>query len=103
MYAVIETGAKQYRVSPGDMVEIELLEVPEGQPYTFDRVMLVNNDGAVVVGHPTVPQASVVADVVKHHRGDKVFAFKLKRRKGYRKKIGHRQELTVVRIKEIKV
>lgn len=103
MYAVFETGAKQYRVSPGDMIEVERLKSQEGQSFTFDRVLLVNNEGAVVVGHPTLPQACVVADVVKHQRGDKVVAFKLKRRKGYRKKIGHRQELTVVKIKEIKI
>jgi large subunit ribosomal protein L21 len=103
MYAVFETGAKQYRVAPGDTVEIEHLEVAQGQTYTFDRVLLINNEGSLAVGHPTVPQATVVADVVTHKRGEKVVAFKLKRRKGYRKKIGHRQELTVVKIKEIKM
>jgi len=103
MYAVLETGSKQYRVAAGDTVEIERLAVAAGQPVTFDRVLLVNNDGKVSVGTPTVASASVVADVVKHKRGDKKLAFKMKRRKGYRKMIGHRQELTVVKIKEIKV
>jgi large subunit ribosomal protein L21 len=84
-------------------LEVERLDVQAGQPFTFDRVLLVNNEGKVTVGAPTVPQASVVADVIEHVRGPKVVAFKLKRRKGYRRKVGHRQELTIVRIKEIKV
>ncbi len=103
MYAVLETGSKQYRVSAGDTVEVERLAVEAGKPFTFERVLLVNNDGKLTVGSPTVSNATVVADVVEHIRGDKKVAFKLKRRKGYRKTIGHRQELTVVKIKEIKV
>ncbi len=103
MYAVLETGSKQYRVSAGDTVEVERLEVAAGQPVTFDRVLLVNNDGKLTLGSPTINNASVVADVVDHIRGEKKVAFKLKRRKGYRKTIGHRQELTVVKIKEIKI
>ncbi len=102
MYAVIETGSKQYRVTAGDTLEVERLTVEAGQPVTFDRVLLVNNDGKLSVGSPTVASAAVVADVVEHIRGDKKVAYKMKRRKGYRKTIGHRQELTVVKIKEIK-
>jgi large subunit ribosomal protein L21 len=102
MYAVLETGARQYRVSAGDTVEIERLDVPAGQPFTFDKVLLVNDDGKVKVGTPLVAQATVTADVVEHIRGPKLVTYKMKRRKGYRKKIGHRQELTVVKIKEIK-
>jgi large subunit ribosomal protein L21 len=102
MYAVIESGSKQYRVSAGDTVEVELLPVEAGKPFTFERVLLVNNDGQIRAGAPTVPQATVEADVVEHIRGIKTVAFKMKRRKGYHKKIGHRQELSVVRIKEIK-
>jgi len=102
MYAVLETGSKQYRVAAGDTLEIERLAVEAGQPVTFNRVLLVNNDGKVSVGAPTVGGASVVADVVEHKRGDKVLTFKMKRRKGYHKTIGHRQELTVVKIREIK-
>ena len=102
MYAVLETGSKQYRVSAGDTLEIELLAVEAGQPVTFDRVLMVNNDGKLSVGSPTVAGATVVADVVEHKRGKKTIAFKMKRRKGYHKTIGHRQELTVVKIKEIK-
>jgi large subunit ribosomal protein L21 len=100
-YCILETGSKQYRVSAGDSLEIERLAVEAGQPVTFDRVLLVNNDGKLSVGSPTVASATVVADVVEHIRGEKKLAFKMKRRKGYRKMIGHRQELTVVKIKEI--
>lgn len=103
MYAVLETGSKQYRVNPGDTVEVERLEVEAGKPFTFDRVLLVSNDGKLSVGSPTVANATVEADVVEHIRGEKKVAFKMKRRKGYHKTIGHRQELTVVKIKEIKL
>jgi large subunit ribosomal protein L21 len=102
MYAVLETGSKQYRVAAGDTVEVERLAVEAGKPVTFDRVLLINNEGKVTVGSPTVASASVVADVVEHIRGEKKLTFKMKRRKGYHKSIGHRQELTVVKIKEIK-
>ena len=102
MYAVLETGSKQYRVSAGDTLEVERLGTEAGQPVTFDRVLLLNNDGKITVGSPTVASATVVADVVGHIRGEKKLAFKMKRRKGYHKKIGHRQELSVVKIKEIK-
>ncbi len=98
MYAVLETGSKQYRVVAGDTLEIERLEAEAGKPVTFDRVLLVNRDGKLNVGAPTVAGATVTADVVAHKRGVKTLAFKLKRRKGYRKTIGHRQELTVVKI-----
>ena len=103
MYAVLETGSKQYRVTAGDTLEIERLTVDPGQPVTFDRVLLVSNDGKVSVGAPTVSGATVIADVVEHKRGDKKLTFKMKRRKGYHKTIGHRQELTVVKVKEINV
>lgn len=102
MYAVLETGGKQYRVSAGDQLEVESLDVEKGQPVTFDRVLLVSNEGKLSVGTPLVAGASVVADVVDHIRGDKVIAFKMKRRKGYHRKVGHRQEITVVKVTEIK-
>lgn len=103
MYAVLETGSKQYRVAAGDTVEIERVNAEVGQPFTFDRVLLVSGDGKVSVGNPGIENASVVADVVEHKRGPKKIAFKMKRRKGYHRTVGHRQELTVVRITEIKV
>ena len=102
MYAVLETGGKQYRVIAGDTLEIERLATEAGQSVTFDRVLLVNADGKVSAGNPTVASATVVADVIAHKRGVKVIAFKMKRRKGYHRTVGHRQELTVVKIKEIK-
>jgi len=101
MYAVLETGSKQYRVSTGDKLQIERLAIESGKEITFDRVLMVNNDGAIAVGSPTVPNATIRAEVLEHIRGDKKIAFKMKRRKGYHKTIGHRQELTVVMIKEI--
>jgi large subunit ribosomal protein L21 len=103
MYAVLETGSKQYRVAAGDTVEIERLTTEAGQAVTFDRVLLVNRDGQVSLGTPTVAGATVVADVVEHKRGPKLIAWKMRRRKGYHRKVGHRQELTVVKIKEIKL
>lgn len=103
MYAVLETGGKQYRVAAGDTLQIELLEAEPGSLFTFDRVLLVNNDGKVSVGAPTVASARVVADVVGHIRGEKKTIWKMRRRKGYHKKQGHRQELTVVKIKEINI
>ena len=102
MYAVLETGSKQYRVSAGDTLQVDRLHVKAGEPMTFDRVLLVNNDGKVLVGAPTVANATVVADVLEHIRGEKKIAFKMKRRKGYHKTIGHRQELTRVKITDIK-
>jgi large subunit ribosomal protein L21 len=102
MYAVLETGGKQYRVATGDKLEVERLAVEAGKPVTFDRVLLVNLDGKVSVGAPTINNAQVVADVLEHVRGDKKIAFKMRRRKGYHRTVGHRQELTVIQIKEIK-
>ena len=101
MYAVLETGSKQYRVAKGDTLEIERLEVEAGKPFTFDRVLLVSNEGKLTVGSPTVKAATVVADVIAHKRGEKKIAFKMKRRKGYHRTVGHRQELTVVKITDI--
>jgi large subunit ribosomal protein L21 len=103
MYAVVETGSKQYRVAPGDTIEVESLSAEEGKEVTLDRVLFVANEGKFSVGAPTVDKAAVVADVVKHTRGPKLIAFKMKRRKGFHKTVGHRQELTVLKIKEIKV
>jgi large subunit ribosomal protein L21 len=103
MYAVLETGSKQYRVTAGDVIEIERVDAESGKQFTFDRVLMVSNDGNVSVGVPTVANATVVADVVEHKRGPKKIAFKMRRRKGYHRTVGHRQELTVVKIAEIKI
>lgn len=101
MYAVLQTGGKQYRVAAGDVLEIERVEAEPGSSHVFDEVLLVNNEGRISVGTPTVAGAKVLADVVEHIRGDKKIAFKFKRRKGYHRTVGHRQELTVVKVKEI--
>jgi large subunit ribosomal protein L21 len=103
MYAVIETGSKQYRVTAGDTLQVERISTKAGETVTFDRVLMVGNDGKFTTGSPTVAQATVTANVVEHIRGEKKVAFKMKRRKGYHKKIGHRQELSVVKITEIKL
>ncbi len=102
MYAVIEAGSRQYRVTTGQKLEVDRLQTEAGDSVTFDRVLLINNDGKVIVGRPTVPNACVIADVLEHRRGPKIVAFKMRRREGYHRKVGHRQALTVVRIREIK-
>lgn len=102
MYAVIETGSKQYRVTAGDTIRVEKLSAEAGQTVTFDRVLLVQNDGQVTVGSPTVANATVEADVLGEEKADKVIAFKMRRRKGYHRKVGHRQRHTVLKIKDIK-
>lgn len=102
MYAVVETGGKQYRVAAGEKLEVEKLSVDAGQTVTLDKVLMLSNDGTVQIGSPTLEGASVEATVVEHYKGDKVVAFKFKRRKGYRKKKGHRQQHSLIEIKEIK-
>jgi len=101
MYAVIETGGKQYRVAPGDTLEIERVKTEAGKPHTFDRVLFVGNGDKFSIGSPTLKGATVTADVAEHFRGEKKLTFKMKRRKGYHKSIGHRQELTRVKITDI--
>jgi len=102
MYAVLETGGKQYRVTPGATIDVEKIEAEAGKPFTFDRVLLVENEGKCSVGSPTVANASVVADVVEHFKDSKKVAFKMRRRKGSHRTVGHRQVLTRVKISEIK-
>ncbi len=102
MYAVFQTGGKQFRAEPGSRLRIPSLEAEPGQTVTFDRVLLASDGGeSVRVGTPTVEGASVKAEVLRHGRGDKVVVFKRKRRKGYRKKQGHRQNFTEIRIDEV--
>jgi len=103
MYAVVETGGKQYRVAPGETLEVDRLENEAGKPVVLDRVLFVADDGKFSVGAPTVANATVSADVVEHFRGEKKIAFKMKRRKGYHRTVGHRQELTRIKISEIKI
>ena len=101
MYAIIETGSKQYRVSAGDTIEVDRIVAEEGKTFTFNRVLFCKNDSKTTIGSPAIDKATVLVDVVKHIRGEKKVAFKMKRRKGYHRKVGHRSELTVVKVKEI--
>jgi len=100
-YAVIETGGKQYRVQANDKFDVELLDGDAGSTITFDNVLALSNGSELVVGTPVVAGATVTAEILEQHRGRKVVAFKKTRRKGFHKKIGHRQELTKIQIKEI--
>jgi|TARA_B100000959_G_scaffold242461_1_gene265120 large subunit ribosomal protein L21 len=103
MEAVFETGGKQYRAKAGDLLKVEKLGSEDGATVTFDRVLLVNNDGKVTVGAPIVENAAVKAEVIESERKDKkVIIFKMKRRKGYRNKNGHRQRHSIVKITDIK-
>ncbi len=103
MYAVIETGGKQYRVSEGDIVRVEKLANAVGDEVSIADVHLVADGSNVQLGQPTVAGASVTGTVVEEGRGRKVVAFKKKRRKGYKRKIGHRQDYTALRIDKIVV
>ncbi len=103
MYAVVESGSKKYRVAAGDTLIVNRIEAEAGKEHTLDRVLFVSNEGKFSIGAPLVKNATVVADVVEHKRGPKVIAFKMKRRKGYHRTVGHRQEQTVLKIKEIKL
>jgi len=100
-YAVIETGGKQYRVEKDTVLSVELLGVEEGQTIEFDQVLATSDGTELTIGTPVVANAKVTATVVENYRGEKLVAFKKKRRKGYRRKIGHRQGLTLLKIESI--
>ena len=100
MYAIIATGGKQYKVSEGDVIRVEKLDVEAGSAYTFDQVLAVNN-GELVIGAPTVEGATVTATVEGNGRGKKVIVYKYKRKTGYHKKNGHRQAYTELKIEKI--
>jgi large subunit ribosomal protein L21 len=101
MYAVIETGGKQYRVAPGDVIEVELLDANEGAEVALDKVLMVTNGDDVRVGTPLLSGAKVTAKVKGHGRADKIRIFKLRRRKNYRRTQGHRQHFTQIEILNI--
>ncbi len=101
MYAVIVTGGKQYKVSEGDTLFIEKLEVEEGSAVTFDQVLMVGDGEKVTVGTPSVDGATVEAKVLKNGKAKKIYVFKMKRKKNYRRKKGHRQPFTKVEITKI--
>ena len=100
-FAVIRTGGKQYRVTPNAVLTVEKLEAEPGATVTFHDVLAVGGEAGLTVGAPTVPGASVTATVLEQKRGEKVIIFKKKRRQNYRRKRGHRQHLTVLRIGDV--
>ncbi len=101
MYAIIETGGKQYKVSEGDFVFVEKLEVEAGDTVTIDKVLVVANDDDIKVGAPYVEGATVEASAVKNGKEKKIIVYKYKAKKGYHKKQGHRQPYTKLEIKKI--
>jgi large subunit ribosomal protein L21 len=101
VYAIIESGGKQYRVEPGVVVALERIPGEVGSQVELDRVLLVSDGSTIKVGQPTVAGAKVISQIVAQTRGEKIDVFKFKRRKKYRRKTGHRQELTEVRVAEI--
>ncbi|NLV36975.1 MAG: 50S ribosomal protein L21 [Clostridiaceae bacterium] len=103
MYAVIETGGKQYKVQEGDVVFIEKLDADDGATVNFDKVLAVSNEGNVTFGKPLVENASVSAKVLGQGKNKKIIVFKFKPKKNYRRKTGHRQPYTKVQIEKISV
>jgi len=101
MFAVIRTGGKQYRVQEGDILQVEKLDTEEGQKVVFDEVLLVEDGEKTLIGTPLVDKAQVRAELIENFKDKKVIVFKKKRRKQYKKKRGHRQELTRVKIEKI--
>lgn len=101
MYAVIKTGGKQYKVANGDIIAVEKLAGDPGSTVSLAPVLMLNDDKSSTVGTPIVEGAAVSAEVVEQTRGDKVIVFKKKRRKGYRRTRGHRQDLTLLRITDV--
>ncbi|NOZ70299.1 MAG: 50S ribosomal protein L21 [Chloroflexi bacterium] len=101
MYAVIETGGKQYRVEEGEVLDVELLKVPQGEQITFDKVLLVSDGENVKVGQPVVEGAEVKATVLGQKKGPKVIIFKHSGRTTFRRKTGHRQKYTRLQVDSI--
>lgn len=102
MYAIIESCGKQYKVTEGDVVFFEKLDAEEGKKVTFDNVILVSNEGKVQIGNPYVKGVKVEGKVISHGKGKKIIVFKMKPKKNYRRKQGHRQPYTKVEIISIK-
>ena len=101
MYAIIVTGGKQYKVTEGDVLYIEKLDVEAGATVTFDKVLVVSKDGDLKVGAPYVDGATVTANVVKNGKAKKIYVFKYKPKKNEKKKIGHRQPYTKIQVQTI--
>ena len=101
MYAVVETGRKQYKVAEGQKIAVEKLDGDIGAKLTFDQVLAVGGEGDLKIGQPLVAGAKVEVEITEQGRGDKIIVFKKKRRKGYHKKQGHRQSYTMLKINKI--
>lgn len=101
MYAIVETGNKQYKVEKGDKIDVERLDVEPGKSIKLDKVLLYAKGKSVEIGKPYIKGAAVACEVVSNLRGNKVIAFKYRRRKSSMKKIGHRQELTRLKVIDI--
>ncbi len=101
MYAIVDIAGQQFKVEKERKIFVHRLKADEGTSISFDKVLLIDNDGSVKIGAPYIDGASVKATVLTHLKGDKVIVFKKKRRKGYTKKNGHRQYLTQIQIEEI--
>jgi large subunit ribosomal protein L21 len=101
MYAVIETGGKQYRVAPGQTIQVDTIAGDVGADVEFDRVLLLSNDANELVTGEPLKSARVRAKIAEHGRGDKILVFKFKRKKQYKRTIGHRQNYTRVQVQEI--
>ena len=103
MYAVIKTGGKQHRVSEGDVIAIEKINGGKGDAVLFDQVLMVEKEGDIRIGRPLVEGAKVVGEILAQAKSAKLIVFKMKKRKGFHKKNGHRQMLTSMKIKEISI
>ena len=103
MYAIVEIAGQQFKVEEGQEIFVHRLQAAEGDALSYDQVLLVDNEGSVSVGKPTVSVASVGVTVLEHLKGDKVIIFKKKRRKGYKTRNGHRQYFTKIKIDSIAV
>jgi large subunit ribosomal protein L21 len=101
MYAIVDIAGQQFKVQKDQKIFVHRLEAEEGTEMSFDKILLVDNDGKITIGAPTVENAKVTAKVLDHVKGDKVIIFKKKRRKGYKLKNGHRQQFTQIQIGEI--
>lgn len=101
MFAIIESGGKQYKVSEGDMVQVDLFDAPEDNKVVFDSVLLIADDNDTTVGQPTIKNATVEGEYVSEEKGKKLIVFKMKRRKASQKRTGHRQKYSLVKITKI--